>query len=112
MRADLRLDVADLTVYLAGSIGQTSLDRLGDRAHPELDQHLAAVTEAVTDALGGYASDPHQMLGGLVRYACGFLDAATVGGWRPTADDDTSLDWESMRLATICHLVSSLDAAD
>lgn len=93
MRSDLRLDVADVTVYLAGSLGQASLDRIGGRAHPELDQHLAAVTEAVSDALGRHASDPRQLLGGLVRYACGFLDAATVGGWRPIADGDTSLDW-------------------
>lgn len=106
----MRLDVSELTPYLAGSLGQASLDRLSGCAHPELDQHIAAVTDAVTAALGRHADDPEHLLVGLVRYACGFVDAATAGGWRPASDaaSDVSLDWESMRLAAICQLVSRL----
>jgi hypothetical protein len=109
-----RSDLAELTLYLAGSVGQASLDRLADHAHPELGQHMAAVTEAVTAVLGRHADDPEQMLGGLVRYPCGFAEAAIQGGWQPTtpdAPDDAPPDWESMRLAAICHLVSQLRSA-
>jgi len=100
----------DLIPYLAGSIGQASLDRLAGCAHPELDQHVAAVTEAATDELGSQRDDASQLLGFLVNYASGFVAAAAGCGWQPVPDDQP-LDWESMRLAAVCHLVTRLTEA-
>jgi hypothetical protein len=46
----------------------------------------------------------------LLHYACGFVEAAVAGGWRPSVTSRGS-DWESMRLAAICHLVAQAEAA-
>jgi len=105
--ADVRLDASDLTPYLAGQIGQATIDRLAGYAHPELDQHVAAVTDAATAMLGAQRNDPEQLLAFLVQYASGFVAAATGGGWQSPAADEP-LDWESMRLAAVCRLVTSL----
>ena len=94
---------ADLAPYLAGQIGQATLDRLGGRAHPELDQHIAAVRDAAAEALGPQAGIPAELTGFLVRYASGFVSAATAGGWRPEAEAGR-VGWESMRLAAVCVL--------
>jgi len=94
----------DLIPYLAGSIGSASLDRLAGCANPILDQHVAAVNEAATDELGSQRDDPVQLLNFLVNYASGFVAAASGGGWQPVPDHQP-LDWESMHLAAVCHLV-------
>jgi hypothetical protein len=107
LAADMLLDASDLTPYLAGQIGQASLDRLADCAHPELDQHAAAVTESAAAVLGAEHDDPARLLGFLVQYASGFVAAATGGGWQSPADD-RPLDWESMRLAAVCRMVTTL----
>ena len=101
------LEAGDLTPYLAGQIGQATLDQLADWAHPELDQHVAAVTETAAAVLGRQRDDPEQLLAFLVQYASGFVAAATGGGWQsPVADERP--DWESMRLAAVCRLVTTL----
>jgi hypothetical protein len=100
----------DLISYLAGSIGQASLDRLAGCADPNLDQHVAAVTEAASDELGSRRHDPVQLLNFLVSYASGFVAAASGGGWQPVPDEQP-LDWESTRLAAICHLVRQVTEA-
>ena len=103
--ADVLLDASDLTPYLAGQIGQAALDRLAGCAHPELDQHVAAVADTAAAVLGAQRDDPERLLAFLVQYASGFVAAATGGGWQaPVADD--RLDWESMRLAAVCRLVT------
>jgi Family of unknown function (DUF6401) len=103
------LGIDGLTPYLAGQIGQAALDRLAGSAHPELDQHIAAVRDAVIAVLGRPGEDPDGILDVLVRYASGFLDAATAGGWRP-APADQPPDWESIRLAAVCELVVRVSA--
>jgi Family of unknown function (DUF6401) len=103
-------DSADLSSYLAGQIGQASLDRLAGVAHPELDQHVAAVQDAITATLGSGHPSPSRLLGALVRYASGFVDAATGRGWWPSSAAGQPLDWESMRLAAVCQLVSQMSA--
>ncbi len=45
----------------------------------------------------------------LLHYACGFVEAAVGSGWRPSVSRRGS-DWESMRLAAICHLVAEAEA--
>lgn len=101
-------DSTELSLRLAGQIGQAGLDRLAGSAHPELDQHVAAVWEAVTAVLGTRAAKPNQLLAALVSYASGFVDAATGRGWWPCSAADQPLDWESMRLAAVCQLVSQI----
>jgi Family of unknown function (DUF6401) len=105
--ADVQFDASDLTPYLAGRIGQATIDRLGGYAHPELDQHVAAVTDTAAAVLGAQRDDPDQLLAFLVQYASGFVAAATGGGWQSPGADER-LDWESMRLAAVCRLVTSL----
>jgi hypothetical protein len=46
----------------------------------------------------------------LLHYACGFVEAAACAGWRPSVTSRGS-DWESMRLAAICHLIAQAEAA-
>jgi hypothetical protein len=46
----------------------------------------------------------------LLHYACGFVEAAVCAGWRPSVTSRGS-DWESMRLAAICHLIATAEAA-
>jgi Family of unknown function (DUF6401) len=101
------LDAADLIPYLAGQVGQASLARLDGSAHPELDQHVAAVADAVSAELGERCNDYLQLLGFLVNYASGFVAAASGEGWQPMPDHQP-LDWESTRLAAVCHLVRQL----
>jgi hypothetical protein len=100
-------DASDLTPYLAGQIGQAALDRLAGCAHPELDQHVAAVAETAAAVLGTENDDPEHLVEFLVQYASGFVAAATGGGWQSPAGDQ-GLDWESMRLAAVCQLVTAL----
>lgn len=45
----------------------------------------------------------------LLHYACGFIETAVSSDWRPSETRRGS-DWESMRLAAICHLVKYAEA--
>jgi Family of unknown function (DUF6401) len=42
-----------------------------------------------------------------MHYAGGFVAAATKGGWLPVLRDE-QLDWESLRLAAVCQLVTQV----
>ena len=102
-------EVSVVAPYLAGQIGQAALDRLAGLAHPELDQHAAAVNDTMMAIIGPRDVEPAELVGTLVRYASGFVDAAITGGWRPPAPDQP-LDAESMRLAAISQLVARYSA--
>jgi hypothetical protein len=95
--------------YLAGQVGQAALARLADLAHPELDQHVAAVNDTMMAIIGPRDVDPSELVGTLVRYASGFVDAAITGGWRPPAPGEP-IDAESMRLAAVSQLVARYSA--
>jgi hypothetical protein len=91
-------DLSDMSLWLAGEAGQVSLARSGDSdgLRAAVDQHAAQVR----DALGGRVT-----AGVLMGYARGFVDAAVARGWWPPHRlPDRELDWESVRLAAICHL--------
>jgi hypothetical protein len=113
LRAWSRLGASELSPYVAGQVGQAVLIRLAGAAHPHLDQHVAAVKEAIAHELGRRRKDPAQSLAFLVKYATGFVDAAAGNGWRPSPVGDL-IDWESMRLAAVCMLMNELtmSAAD
>jgi len=102
-------EVSVVAPYLAGQIGQATLDRLAGCAHPDLDQHVAAVNDTMLAIIGQRDVEPTELVGTLVRYASGFVDAAITGGWRPSAPGQP-LDNESMRLAAISQLVARYSA--
>jgi Family of unknown function (DUF6401) len=47
----------------------------------------------------------------LLHYACGFIEAAVISDWWPSESARHGSDWESMRLAAICRLISQAEAA-
>ena len=47
----------------------------------------------------------------LLHYACGFIEAAVSSDWWPSESVRYGSDWESMRLAAICKLISQAEAA-
>src|SRR5580692_1461273 len=46
----------------------------------------------------------------LLHYTCGFVEAVVSADWWP-AEHQQDSDWESMRLAAVCHLISTAEAA-
>jgi len=47
----------------------------------------------------------------LLRYVCGFIEEAVSQDWWPAADPQAAPDWESMRLAAACQLISQAEQA-
>jgi len=47
----------------------------------------------------------------LLHYACGFIEAAVSSDWWPSESVRHGTDWESMRMAAICQLISRAEAA-
>jgi hypothetical protein len=117
-------------LQLAGEVGQVSLALTADSAHAQagLDQHAAEIRDALA------AHGRPVTIRALLSYAQGFTEAAIGRGWWPPhrrsalerdsmardggarrdGDDfhaasplesaETSLDWESLRLAAICRM--------
>jgi hypothetical protein len=99
MRGSLPL-VGDFSLLVAGETGQASLARSADSPGLRacVDQHAAEVR----DALNGRITE-----GVLLSYARGFVEAAVARGWWPPhrqAGPGWHPDWESLRLAAVCHL--------
>jgi hypothetical protein len=110
MRGNTSL-MGDFPLLIAGETGQASLARSADShgLRACVDQHVAEVR----DALNSRVTE-----GVLLSYARGFVEAAVARGWWPPhrpAGGYESLssaehehgwhpDWESLRLAAICHL--------
>lgn len=98
-----------MALWLAGEAGQTSLARSADEAGTRawVDQHVAEIRDALSSH--GRSITP----GALMSYARGFIEAAVGRGWWPPHrlrhldryDRGENLDWESLRLAAICHLM-------
>ncbi len=94
---------------MAGEIGQSWLDQITAAHGPArwlaaLDQHVAEVRDALTRPRDP-ACGPGNWLDvpGLMAYASGFVEAAVASGWQQPRDGEP--DWESFRLAAVCHLV-------
>lgn len=62
----------------------------------------------VADALAAEGVVPLRLL---LHYACGFIEAVVGADWWPGESDCDTPDWESMRLAAVCHLISRAEAA-
>jgi hypothetical protein len=101
-------DLSDMLLQMAGEAGQVSLARTADNptAQACLDQHAAEVRNALVEM--GQDLTPVA----LISYVQGFIEAAIGRGWWPPhrlreldiyfGDE---LDWESLRLAAVCHLM-------
>jgi hypothetical protein len=118
--------MGEFPLLVAGEAGQASLARSADshRLRACVDQHVAEVR----DALGGRITE-----GLLLSYARGFVEVAVARGWWPphrrsergpaieslagpaaqsppdifpalAEDHEWHPDWESLRLAAVCHL--------
>ena len=109
MRGNTSL-MADFPLLMAGEAGQASLARSADSdgLRASVDQHVAEVR----DALNGRITE-----GILLSYVRGFVEAAVARGWWPPhrqagpavesltgSDPGWHPDWESLRLAAVCHL--------
>jgi Family of unknown function (DUF6401) len=105
------VDLPGMVLRLAGEAGQVSLARSADApgARASVDQHAAEIRDALTT--GGRELTPAALL----SYAAGFVEAAIARGWWPPHrgerepdpwqdEDDTALDWESLRLAAVCRM--------
>jgi Family of unknown function (DUF6401) len=97
-------ELSEITLRLAGQVGASGLAL--SAGFPGLlaavDQHAAEVRDAL--AVGEMRRGPatHRLLG----YARGFVEAAIGRGWFPRS----GADWESLRLAAVCQLVTQAQA--
>jgi hypothetical protein len=86
---------------MAGAVGEsglvTSTGRPGMLA--AVDQHAAEVRDTLAGVGGGHPAAP-----ALLGYARGFVEAAVGRGWSPRPGG--AADWESLRLAAICQLMT------
>jgi hypothetical protein len=121
-----------MVLRLAGEAGQVSLAMAAGSpaARASVDQHAAEIRQALASCGRPLTTAT------LLSYAEGFTEAAIARGWWPphrrldecpdqldarlvvaSSDDPTSagrpgpvptlrLDWESLRLAAICHLLT------
>lgn len=96
-----------MVLRLAGEAGQVSLARSADEAgaRASVDQHVAEIRDMLASA--GREITPARLL----SYAQGFTEGAIARGWWPPHrrerdpwEDEPPLDWESLRLAALCHL--------
>jgi hypothetical protein len=94
-------ELSEITLRLAGEVGASGLSR--SAGFPGIlaavDQHAAGVRDALTGRGGGDRLRPHSLLG----YARGFVEVAIGRGWLP---DVAGTDWETLRLAAVCQLVT------
>jgi hypothetical protein len=99
-------DISGMALWLAGEAGQTSLARSAESAgaRARVDQHAAEI-RSLLDPITPAA---------LASYARGFVEAAVGRGWWPPHRirhldrydlGGEELDWESIRLAAVCHLM-------
>lgn len=100
-----------MVLRLAGEAGQVSLARSAGApgARAAVDQHAAEIRAGLTRGGRELTS------AALLSYAAGFTEVAIARGWWPPHrsgrepdpwqdEDDTVLDWESLRLAAVCRI--------
>jgi len=127
-QADLDQHVAAVRAALADSAGahgrraaavamRAAVDaRVGAAGRNGLGELLSAISQNCPDVPFADRADetgPSLPLVLLLHYACGFMEEAVTGDWWPATDAQAEPDWESIRLAAVCLLISQAeDAAD
>ena len=87
--------------------------RVGAAGCPGTGDLLSAMARSCPDVpFVADASSPEQSvpLALLLHYLCGFIEEAVTRDWWPEPDP-AEPDWESLRIAAVCHLVSQAEAA-
>jgi Family of unknown function (DUF6401) len=98
----------------AAIAGRAAVDaRVGAAGCPGLGDLLSAMARSCPEVpFVADASRPEEPvpLGLLLHYLCGFIEEAVTRDWWPEPDPGEP-DWESLRIAAVCHLVSQAEAA-
>jgi hypothetical protein len=88
--------------------------RVGPSACAGLGELLSATTKDCPDVpfvADACNREPSPPLALLLHYLCGFVEEAVTRDWWPAADPDSlPIDWESMRIAAVCTLISAAEA--
>jgi Family of unknown function (DUF6401) len=88
--------------------------RVGPSACSGLGELLSATTRGCPDVpfvADACSREPSPPLALLLHYLCGFVEGAVTRDWWPAADRDSlPVDWESMRIAAVCKLISAAEA--
>jgi len=98
----------------AAIAGRAAVDaRVGEAGSPGLGDLLSAIARSCPDVpFVRDARSPEQSipLALLLHYLCGFIEEAVTRDWWPEPDPEDP-DWESLRIAAVCHLISQAEAA-
>jgi Family of unknown function (DUF6401) len=86
----------------AGGTGASAGPRPVAPAPAELSCPDVPFTESAEDAWRTESAAPLRLL---LHYACGFVEAAVRADWWPGESAADEFDWESVRLAAVCHLI-------
>jgi hypothetical protein len=88
--------------------------RIGSAGGPGISDLQSATTRGCPDVpfVGDASSyEPSPPLALLLQYVCGFVEEAVTRDWWPDADAaNAPVDWESLRLAAACTLISLAEA--
>jgi hypothetical protein len=88
--------------------------RVGPSACTGLGELLSATTRSCPDVpfvADASSREPIPPLALLLHYLCAFVEEAVTADWWPAGDPDGSpIDWESMRIAAVCTLISAAEA--
>jgi hypothetical protein len=88
--------------------------RVGPGACTGLGELLSATTRGCPDVpfvADACSREPSPPLPLLLHYLCGFVEEAVTRDWWPAGDRDSlPIDWESMRIAAVCTLISAAEA--
>src|SRR5580704_9304738 len=101
-----------VSLRLTGEVGQRALDHVAASC-PGLGDLLSVIARSCPDVpFVADASSPEESvpLALLLHYLCGFIEEAVTRDWWPEPDP-AEPDWESLRIAAVCHLVSQAEAA-
>ena len=106
--ASVSIEMSEISLRLAGSVGACGLGLAAGSPGvlAAVDQHAAEVRDALTGRKAGRGPATRVLLG----YARGFVEAAMGRGWVPTPAQTAAMDWESLRLAAVCLLLTQSPA--
>jgi Family of unknown function (DUF6401) len=88
--------------------------RIGPVGNSGLGELLSATARDCPDV--PFVGEAHSFAPGpplalLLHYVCGFVEEAVTRDWWPADDQaDAPVDWESMRIAAVCTLISAAEA--
>jgi hypothetical protein len=88
--------------------------RVGAAGCPGLGELLSAMARSCPDVpfvADARSPDASPQLRLLLHYLCGFIEEAVTRDWWPYEEAAPDPDWESLRIAAACELISRAEAA-